>query len=120
MAENYVKKFKLLLAVVKKIPIIMAIAQFAMTIIQFFGVVPNWIQIVFGMSISSLIFFYLSSFVFDFCYYHRLPLYYIFASQMLCLYDTYIGLPINTIWLFVIHIMLFLVMVIQLIKFYLK
>lgn len=120
MSENHVKKFKILLEVVKRIPIIMAVAQFVMIITQFFNIRLPSFEVVFGMSISSLIFFYLSSFVFDFCYYHRLPLYYIFITQILCLCDTYIGLPVSILWLFVIHILLFLVMIIQLFKFYLK
>lgn len=51
------------------------------------------LRLIGGISILSLIFIYLASFAFKFCGLHRLPIYYVFLSNLIATYDTYIGIP---------------------------
>ena len=46
-----------------------------------------------GMSLIPLLYIYISSFVFKFCIYHRLFLYYIFVYNVLKIVDYYIVFP---------------------------
>lgn len=48
-----------------------------------------------GTSYLVLLSMLLTSYVFDFCSYHRVPLYYILVNNTLVLYDYYVGLPID-------------------------
>lgn len=48
-----------------------------------------------GVSILTLIFLYLSSYVFRFCEYHRIFLHYIVVTWILNTIDLYIGIPIG-------------------------
>lgn len=58
------------------------------------------------MSILPVIFILVSSFVFKFCIYHRLPIYYIIISDIINYYDLYIGIPINNRNLFIINMII--------------
>lgn len=59
-----------------------------------------------GLSILPLIFLFVSSFVFRFCIYHRLPLYYIVIDDIINYYDNIIGIPISNKSIFVLHLIL--------------
>lgn len=48
-----------------------------------------------GTSYLVLLSMLLTSYVFEFCSYHRVPLYYILLNNTLVLYDYYIGIPIS-------------------------
>ena len=55
------------------------------------------------MSILPMIFLYLSSYVFRFCEYHRMPLHYIVVNSCITAYDYYIGIPVSNRTLFTIN-----------------
>ena len=48
-----------------------------------------------GTSIFTLIFLYLSSYVFKFCSYHRMFLHYVLITWIINITDYYIGIPID-------------------------
>lgn len=48
----------------------------------------------------------LSSYVFKFCEYHRIPLYYMVVTECINLYDWYIGIPIENKELLVLHLII--------------
>lgn len=48
-----------------------------------------------GMSLIPLLFMYLSSYVFQFCSYHRMFLHYILFNMIVNCIDWYIGIPLN-------------------------
>lgn len=60
-----------------------------------------------GTSLLTLLFLYISSYVFKFCSYHRIFLHYILVSQILNIIDFYFTIPLtDNIYLF-LHYILF-------------
>lgn len=105
MVENYVGKklYKLELICIKVIPYFIALCYLGNTICSYVYEELPIFSFVGSLSILPLLFLYLSSFVFKFCTYHRLPLYYVFISDCISYYDLYIGIPVSTRNLFVIN-----------------
>ena len=50
-----------------------------------------------------MIFIFISSYVFKFCEYHRMPLYYIIVNNLISIIDLYIGIPVSDYELLMIH-----------------
>ena len=58
----------------------------------------SWIQIAthfLGLVVAPMVFMLISSYVFKFCSYHRLFIYYIIIDELLRLIDWYFGIPIS-------------------------
>ena len=47
----------------------------------------------------------LTSFIFKYCYIHRLPLYYMVINDLLNITDYYIGIPISVKSLLILHLL---------------
>ena len=109
--------YKVELLCIKVIPFIIALCYVANTVTSYFYQEIPIFSFIGGMSILPLIFLYLSSFVFRFCIYHRLPIYYIIVSEILAYYDMYIGIPISTKNLFLINLMIIGVFILLLVYF---
>ena len=76
------------------------------SILYYFDIEVIFLSTFSGLSILTWIFLYISSFVFKFCIYHRLPLYYILTIDIINYYDYLIGLPISDKRLFVLDIII--------------
>lgn len=76
------------------------------TVLNFFGYNVIFISYLSGFGIIPLLLMLLTSLIFGYCIYHRIPLYYIMLNNLLILYDCYIGLPIGTIEYFMISMFL--------------
>lgn len=87
--------YKIFLLLLKIIPMLLAIIYFSNTICSNLGYDFIVFSIVGGMSILPTIYFYLASYVFHFCSYHRLPLHYIVLSDCISWYDYSYGIPIE-------------------------
>ena len=87
--------YKIELYLLKMIPIILSLLYLANTILSYLDIHIDLISMIGGISILPWIFLYVSSFVFRFCIYHRLFLYYILLDEGVCWYDYKIGIPIN-------------------------
>lgn len=96
--------YKIELLIIKVIPFIIMCCYVANSILSYFNIDAPILAITGGLSILTWIFLYVSSFVFRFCIYHRLPLYYILISDILAYYDNIIGIPISNKELFVLNI----------------
>lgn len=88
---------KLLIIATKVIPIIMAISYIIDDILMFYGIDSVFINYFSGISLLSLVYFYLTSFTLKFCKYHRIPLHYIIVCNVISFYDFYIGIPISDV-----------------------
>lgn len=77
------KLYKVLLAIIKYVPMIIAVLFIIGTLFNIFGVSALIISCIGGTSIITLILLYLLSYVFRFCYLYRLPLHYITLSNTL-------------------------------------
>lgn len=98
--------YRLFLFTLKAIPYVIALFYIIFTIGCYFGVELNIIGYIVSCSILTWLFLYISSFIFKFCIYHRLPLYYIMLNDIINTIDTYIHLPISTYSFFLLYICL--------------
>lgn len=114
---NLLNAFKNEMLILKLLPIILAILHFVNIMLQFNGILLPIISIIGGIGFIPITFLYISSYVFKFCYYHRISLHYLLISQILLILDEYIGIPIDLYTLLIIHISLFLWLILSLIYF---
>ena len=95
--------YKIELYLLKVIPMIMAALHLVNTTLFCFGIDLEILSYLGGVSFLTLGFLYLSSYVFRFCEYHRMFLHYVVVSNLICTYDTYIGIPVSDGTLFVVN-----------------
>lgn len=119
MVEHGVTKtlYKIELLTIKMIPYIIMVCYFLNSLLSYFDIDTQLLSLIGGLSVLPLIFLLISSFVFKFCIYHRLPLYYVIVVDVLNYYDSLVGLPISNRSLFVLN-MLILGIFVLLIVFY--
>lgn len=87
---------KLLLVVLKFIPMITALLYFMNTVFSCFGIDTPIFSHIAGMSLLPWLFIMIATYVFRFCIYHRMFLYYILTSDVVSIIDYYIGIPVST------------------------
>jgi hypothetical protein len=87
--------YKLMLVVLKVLPMVMALGFVLSNTIPRINPVLNMIVHICGLTIPQFAFMYLSSYIFRFCSYHRIFLHYILAIQAITITDWYIGIPIS-------------------------
>ena len=110
--------YKLLLIVLKVIPMLLALSAMIGMLLDFFGKDSSIFSFIGGVSLLPLLFLYLASYVFRFCEYHRMFLHYVVANNILTYSDYYIGLPIDNAALFMIHVFLIGVFLFLVLYFY--
>lgn len=98
--------YKLELLVLKSLPIMIMLCYLTNTILSYFKIDLVILSIIGGLSILPIVFILISSFVFKFCIYHRLPIYYIIISDIINYYDLYIGIPLSNRWLFILNMII--------------
>jgi len=82
--------YKIELYIIKIIPYILALFYLLNTTLSYFYIDIPLISYIAGVSLLPLLFLYISSFVFKFCIYHRLPIYYIFINWLITILDYYL------------------------------
>lgn len=119
MVENGVGKYlyKIELLLIKVIPFIIMCCYVANSVLSYFEINTIILSIIGGMSILPLIFLFVSSFVFRFCIYHRLPLYYILITDIINYYDNTIGIPMSNKSLFVLNMIIVGIFVLMIVFF---
>lgn len=97
--ENSVNKYlyKIFLYLIKVIPMIIAVLFILNSVLSYFNVDVIIFSYIGGISVLSLLFFYLTSYVFNFCNYHRMFLHYISITWIINIIDCYIGIPLNNL-----------------------
>lgn len=96
-------EYKLLIIVLKFIPMLTALCYMSSTIFNYFGYNIEPLSNVGGMSLLTWLFIYLASIVFNFCSYHRVFLWYIFIDDIFNIIDYYITIPISTDNILMLH-----------------
>ena len=76
-------KYKLFLFTIKYIPWILAIFYFLGSLLMYFNIYVSILSWVAYTGIIPIFILYISSIVFNFCIWHRLPLYYILLCNIL-------------------------------------
>lgn len=112
--------YRIELIMLKVLPFAMALIYFCNTLLSFGGIDLPILSYIAGMSVLPLLFMYISSYTFNFCSYHRLPLHYILVNIILCALDFYIGIPVSTLVLLSIHMIIFGVCLFVIIYLYVK
>ena len=90
------------------------------TLLLYIGIDAIILSYLVGMSLFTWLFILLAAFVFKFCVYHRMFLYYILATDCVNAYDTYIGIPISDRGLLGIHIIVAGIFLFLILYFYAK
>ena len=98
--------YKIELYIIKIVPFVLAIVCFVNTTLSYFGIDISFLSYLGGISIFPLLFLYLSSYVFRFCLFHRLPLHYLSINLVLNIIDDYIGIPISNRGLYSIYLII--------------
>ncbi len=108
MVETGVTKalYKIELYLIKIIPYIIATCCLLNTILSYFNIDLVIFSTFSGLSILTAAFLILSSFVFKFCIYHRLPIYYTLVSDIISYIDCIIGIPVANRTMFTIYLAL--------------
>lgn len=108
MVERNLTKsiYKIELVIIKFIPYIIALVYLLNNILSYIGIDLPILSLFAGTSIFTILFLYISSFVFKFCIYHRLPIYYIILSDIIAYYDIIIGIPLNNRGLFALNLII--------------
>ena len=96
-------EYKLLIIVLKFIPMLTALCYMSSTIFNYFGYNIEPLSNIGGMSLLTWLFIYLASIVFNFCSYHRVFLWYIFIDDLFNIIDYYITIPISTDSILMLH-----------------
>lgn len=119
---KYLEKrlYKLTLAALKIIPMLLAFCAVTNMVLDFFGIDTTVISLFGGISFLPLLFLYLVSFAFRFCVYHRMFLHYILANNLITYYDFYIGIPVSNRTLFVIDLAVVCLFLFLILYFYRK
>ena len=73
---------------------------------SYFDINLVWTGYIGHISLLALVYFYISSFVYRFCAYHRMFLHYILVNDCINIYDYYIGMPLTARALFIIYLSL--------------
>lgn len=87
--------YKIELHLLKIIPMILAFTALLNSILSYFNIDLYILSYIGGISIFTMVFLYLSSYVFKFCEYHRMFLHYVVVTWIINTIDYYIGIPIN-------------------------
>lgn len=112
--------YKAVLISLKLIPILLAIFDIANTIVGFVGLECHWLSYFGGVSLFTLVFLYLASYVFGFCKYHRMFLHYVLLTNTISVIDFEFGLPMSNYSLMCLHIILIGLFLFLILYFYRK
>ena len=107
--------YKIQLYLLKVIPMVMAFIYLLNTILSYYDIDLPILSYLAGNSILTIIFFYISSYVFRFCAYHRMFMHYTTVVWLINIYDYYIGVPVDdrellTIYLLLTGLFLFIIL----------
>ena len=97
------KQYKLLLVLLKYIPILISLVYVLNTFATYVGIDIPAANNIAGMSLLTWIFMYIATIVFNFCSYHRMFLYYILIVDIINIIDYYINIPISDFQLIMLH-----------------
>lgn len=113
--ENYLKRsnYKIFLFINKYLPYVISLLYMVNTLLYFYGIDVPILSILAGMSLLPVLYFISVSFTFNYCLYHRLPLYYVIVNDTISWIEYTIGLPItDNTYLTISLVLMFLTIVI--------
>lgn len=97
-------RHKLFLGFLKIIPMVLAIMFLLNTILSYFDIDWPTISYISSLGLIPWLFIMMASYIFHFCEYHRMFLWYVLANNLICWVDMKWPLPISNWNYFVLHI----------------
>jgi len=92
--------YKIELYLLKRIPVLISLLYLSNVILTSIGINLELFSLIGGMSVLPIIFFYVSSYAFGFCNYHRMFLHYITISEIFAWIDyKFYIVPTNKLYL---------------------
>lgn len=108
--------YKVFLMILKALPLAFALVAALNTVLSFLAIDLIILSYIGSISFLSLLFLYLSSYVFNFCAYHRVFLDYAVLNNIINIIDLYIGIPVSDLGMLCVQmILLFTVLIVALI-----
>lgn len=104
--NNHKTFYKIELWFLKVIPMIMALNTLSNSILSYFDIDLTIFSYIGGVPLLPLIFFYLLSYVFKFCEYHRMFLHYMLITDCINVYDYHVGFPISDLEYLCLHMII--------------
>lgn len=84
-----------MMSALRVIPMILALCEMLNTVLGFMNIEVPALAFIGGTSFIPLLFIYLASWVFKFCTYHRMFLYYVFVLHIINVTDFTVGIPVS-------------------------
>lgn len=98
--------YKIELYLLKIILMLLSINAIANTILSYYDIDVAIFSYIGGISLLPLIFLYISSYVFKFYAYHRMFLHYLLITDIINIYNYYIGFPIKDLEYLCLHMLI--------------
>ena len=120
MEEKQVNKtlYRLLLLAAKVIPMLLAFLHFVNILFGYFNIDSTILTYLGGISFLPILFLYITSYALKFCAYHRMFIHYCVITNVINIYDEYIGINIDNeryvMLLLILTIMLFITLYLKL------
>lgn len=97
MEEKQVNKtlYRLLLLVAKVIPMLLAFLHFVNILFGYFNIDSTILTYLGGISFLPILFLYITSYALRFCAYHRMFIHYCVITNIINIYDEYVGINID-------------------------
>lgn len=107
--NNHINKrlYKIFLITLKYIPIFLACIHTVNIYMQYVGMELVIFPLISGTSFPFLLLLFIMSYVFQFCYLYRIPLWYLTLNWLMIILDALIGIPISTLNIFRIYAIMF-------------
>lgn len=107
--------YKIQLYLLKVIPMVMAFICLLNTTLSYFDIDVPILSYISSNFILTIMFLYISSYVFKFCEYHRMFMHYNTLMWILNIYDMYIGVPLSdrdilSLYLMITGLFLFIIL----------
>ena len=98
--------YRIELYLIKVIPMVLSGIAVLNTVLSYLYIDVPLLSYLGGVSVLTIIFLYISSYVFKFCAYHRMFIHYITVNWVLNIYDYYIGIPLSNKGLFLLYMII--------------
>lgn len=106
--------YKVFLILLKYIPVLITLAYILNTVLCYSSIDVPVLSNIAGISLLPWLFMYIATFVFQFCTYHRLLLYYILIDDIISIVDYYYVIPIDDGNILMLHTSLIGILVLAL------
>ena len=100
---------RLLMIGLKYTPWVIAVIYLIQLIFSCFGLESLVLSLLASIGIVPSILLLLFSYMFGFCIWHRMPIYYVLTTNVINAFDFYVGIPIANKWMLIVYLLLAIV-----------